>query len=347
MSFRLTESPWWVRCVVAAVVVALLVGPLWWATLSFQGVGALGWALTLGLMSGCCLLIGAAVVTRQQPSRGAYFEALRGLNKSQRAQALEALRVGGVPDDAAVVAGAIRLGDLWMVYRGRRSRWARAYLSWLPAGLVVLACVDFFTNNVRQGLVWIWIAALVTVYTMWLKRRWGQWPRHLEQLRAAAPDLGQQGEPTVASTRRVLVLSVLTAILAGGIVAVPLVFFSSHKPGSQCRTADAAIGYVHDKADVTDPHFIGSGDPPLASLQQWSDQLHTYASQVSAPDIAPHMRRIADLSARVVSQVRDARQNPGHTPSYEEQMARQNTYQGTIEQLYAEEREILAVCDRS
>ena len=345
MSFRLIEARWWVRCAVVALIAALILGPLWWSWVSFAGVDALGWACTLGLLFGCCLLFGATMTIVQQSGRRAYFEALRGLDKPQRAQALNALSVGGVPDDRAVLAGAIRLGNLWMVYRRRRSRWARAYVTWFPILLVVLACVDFFTHNARQGFVWIWVAVLSTANTLWARRRWGRWPQHLEELRAAAPDLADQGEPPALSSRRVMVLSAVAMVVAGGIAAVPWVFFPSHQPRSQCQTADAAITYVHDKPELTTPGSIGPGDPPLSAYQQWSDQLHTYAGQVSAPDLAPHMARIADLSAQAVSQVRDARQNPGHVPSYEESEARWNTYLSTIQQLYAEERQILAVCN--
>lgn len=98
----------------------------------------------------------------------------------------------------------------------------------------------------------------------------------------------------------------------------------STQPRPDCRTAAAAVQLVHDRSDLLDLKNIVVGGPDLAAYRNWADQLSRLAGQVSAGDIAPHLRAIADRALDGVSLCRSGTQR-----------ATTAAYRGTAARLWA------------
>jgi hypothetical protein len=101
---------------------------------------------------------------------------------------------------------------------------------------------------------------------------------------------------------------VLVAVVIG--VAAGAAAYMWYRPTPDCRTAAAAISFVAEQRDLLDPKLITADGPDLSKYQDWSDQLEGYANRVSAPDVTPHLRRIAELSGQAVAIVREVRNAP-------------------------------------
>ncbi|MGV0066526.1 hypothetical protein ACRU44_02225 [Mycobacterium colombiense] len=103
--------------------------------------------------------------------------------------------------------------------------------------------------------------------------------------------------------------------------------------------------FVIARRDMLDPAFISadSGGPGLGDYQGWSRRLRDYAASVSAPDVAPHVRSVGDLSDQAVAVVRAARADPvdAQAPS---QQQRRGSYADIIGKLLAELKALDAAC---
>jgi hypothetical protein len=137
------------------------------------------------------------------------------------------------------------------------------------------------------------------------------------------------------------VVVVIVAVAAG-----VFLLYRQGQPSRDCRTANTVVGFIHDHPDMLDASLISPGGPGLDKYQDWSDRLIAYSRQVSAPDLAPHLHRIADLSATAVGVVTDARRDSFATPSTDEIVGRQAAYHHIIGQLIDEDKSLIPPCHR-
>lgn len=112
------------------------------------------------------------------------------------------------------------------------------------------------------------------------------------------------------------------------------------RPRRDCHAADATVSFLAQRHDLIDLQLIVTGGPDLHAYQEWADQLSGFAAQVSAPDIAPHLRAIADRARGAVSLVAQARTSPPPRPVIELQTA----YGQDELAIFDQERLLTAAC---
>lgn len=347
MWLRLIGARCWMRWLVSAVLAGFIAAPIV-ALATPRAAHAMGWTRGLLVLAGFSLIIGALAAVVQEPICRSYAAALAGLSWPQRQQAVRALRRGGVPTDPAVRTAAVRVGELFVASTRPRSRLQASSGWWVPGLWLVLALLEVVGGDMRRAVLWAGLAVVTVILSAqsWYRRRRIQ--DRLELLRSPA-DPGLARSPLLAGEdrfgglppRRRWPLAVGALVVGVGAAAV---VYAWDRPSPDCRTANAVMRFVAAHRDMLDAQLITSGDPALSRYQDWSDQLQHYSTQVSAPDIAPHVHRIAELSAQAVSLVRDARNDRFYSPSTDEMLGRQSAYLSTIGQLVDEDAALSRVC---
>ncbi|ODR13362.1 hypothetical protein AWC26_14945 [Mycobacterium shimoidei] len=322
---------------VSAVLAGLIAGPIV-ALATPRAALAVGWTRGLLVLAGFSLIIGALAAALQEPICRSYGAALTGLSWPQRQQAVRALRRGEVPADPAVRTAAARVGELFVASTRPRSRVQASSVWWVPGLWLVLGLLGLAGGDVRRAVMWAGLAAVTVILSArnWYRRRRTQ--ARLELLRSAS-DPGADRVVLPPQRRWPLVVGALV-VGAGAAVVV----YAWDRPSPDCRTANAVMRFIGTHRDMLDAQLITPGDPALSRYQDWSDQLQHYSTQVSAPDIAPHVHRIAELSEQAVSLVRDARKDRLYSPSTDEMFSRQSAYQNTIAQLVEEDTALSRIC---
>ncbi len=112
MTFRLALQPLWLRFLVLAPLLTVLSG----VGTRFTSPSS----ITTIVISALCIGVGLALllIYQRQPIHKALVEAVAGLDKTERSQAIAAITHGVAPADATVHSSAIRLG---LAYLGGRS----------------------------------------------------------------------------------------------------------------------------------------------------------------------------------------------------------------------------------
>ncbi len=338
---RFVVAPWWGRWLISTLWMALwLVFTV--ALLTPYLVSNIGWPYALLSIVVLSLFVSALMMVIQAPVQQSYAAALTGLTAKQRTQAVKALRLGDVPAEPEVLAAAIRAGTLMMAYRRQAAPWLRTSKWWLPVLWIAIGVVEFLANDTRRGIFWAVLSSVMAAQSVWRTYRGRHLPAHLERLRSAAGPTAAENEDCVALPPRRLWLA-LPATLAVAIACGGLAYLSS-RPRPDCRTADSAVNFIADHRDMLNAGLITPGDPGLDKYQDWSDRLGSYSRQVSAPDLATHLRRIAELSVQAEQLVVRARRDPQVTLSSSEIQSLQTSYQTTANQLVEEDKALLAVC---
>jgi hypothetical protein len=345
---RLVVAPWWVLWLVNAATFTVTLGAI--CVLGFSRVGASGWTWPLLSIAVFSVVATALITLSRRPIQQSYARTVAGLDLPQRAQAVGALRRGEVPSDPAVLAAAIRIGDLSMAYRRRVPRWQK-WVAWcVPLLWVVGGVLGFVGNDARAGLTWTALALLIAARMAWASHKARRLPGRLELLRSAADsspqalsalaDAHDSTAPPPSPRFRLALAAVVAVAVAGAIAAV----YQQGQPSRDCRTANAVVGFIHAHPDMLDASLINPGGPGLDKYQQWSDQLVAYSQQVSAPDLAPHLRRIAKISSDAVSLVTEARRDSFATQPIDEILARQATYHTITGQLIEDDKALIPPC---
>ena len=339
---RLWLAPTWVRWLVQTLtLLPFLVAYVWWGFPTF--IHRTGWIwTTIAIVALCIAEVGVMMWARRRVD-ARYRAVLVGLTRPQALQAMKALRTGAVPDDSAALASAVALGELGRAYRRGRRRWQRAVQRWVPPLIVAGAIGEYLLSLPRLAWLLVGLAALVLVRQLiraWRDRRR---LRNLELLRAAADsrDLAlppaDEGEVAVAlpkeRARKVLVGLVMPwLIFTTWVIVVDL-------PRPDCRTANAVFATIYDSRQLTEPQSVNWQSPDLAAYEDWSNRLLQFSSQATNPAVAPHLRRIADLSVVAVSHVRAAQTAPnGDTESAKK------AYYSVVRQMVDEEYTLSAYC---
>lgn len=314
------EQPWWIRWLINSVYVGAMLAVFWCLEVTHPFERVVPIVLVLGLV-GFSMAAGAVSILGQRPARAAYTQALRGLNPAERAEAIRALRDGALPADHRVLAGAIRCGAVAEDYYQRASRGRSAQVISV-ALFAVVGIVTFFFSDPRHGSLWLLMAALFAVLTVRREHVRAKLNNHVAQLRAAADSSPAISTTDVAPpplpgrTRWQIVLFVLVVGAAStGFTGL------ANQPRRDCRAADATVSFLDQRRDLMDLQLIVTGGPDLHAYQVWSDQLAGFAAQVSAPDIAPNLRTIADRARDAASLVAQARTSPPPRPVIDLQTA--------------------------
>ncbi len=345
---RLVVAPWWVLWLVNAATFTVTLVVI--CVLGFSGFAALGWTWPLLSVLGFSVVTTALITLSRRPIQRSYARTVAGLSLPERSQAVRALRRGEAPSDPAVLAAAIRIGNLSMAYQRRVPRWQKRLAWCVPLLWVVAGVLEFIGNNPRGGLTWIALALLVAARMAWASQKARRLPQRLDLLRSAAAlspqvlsalaDAHDPAAPPPSLRFRLAFATLVSIAVAGAIVAV----YQQGQPSRDCRTANAVVGFIHAHPDMLDASLITPGGPGLDKYQDWSDQLIAYSHEVSAPDLAPHLHRIAELSAAAVGQVTNARRDSFATQSTDEILARQTFYHGIIGQLIDEDKALIPPC---
>lgn len=337
------SAPWWARWFVISAAAALMEATVFAVTLPTPG-GTLAWAWGLGLLAGSGVIIGALMTAIHEPLRQFYAAALDGMSKQQRAQAVRALHRGPIPTDPTVLAAAVRNGNRASAY-GKRitsSRWVS------PALFIVLAAWEFLTGQEHRSVVWVGFALISATLAVWSRHRGARAGARLDLLRSAASAdsrvataVTQDSESIALPARRWWLWGALVVVVVVTVVVATLA--STRSPRADCRAARDAIEFIADRPKTLNPWLITPSGLSTTTYTDWSDQLQRFSSQVADADVVPHFHRIADLSKQAVSQVKEARSGP--LPPAPDQFAKRvSAYQNTIQQIFEEERALIAVC---
>lgn len=347
---RLVVAPWWVLWLVVAARSAVAL-----VTICLLGVrdfpARTGGIWGLVALVGFTLVVTAVASIARRPVQQSFQPAVAGMTLPERSQAAMALRRGEIPADPRILAAAIRVGNLLTAYESRIPRWQpwfqwSAPILWLLAGIL-----GFVGNDTRGGLTWTGLALLAAALflrTSYKKRRMS---RRLHMLRSAAESSPQAlsavaaAEDSAAPPPRMRVRLALAVLVLVAAVVVAAALLKDRRSAA-CRTADAAVGYIHANPEMLDARLIGPGDPGLDKYRHWSDQLHSYARQVPTGELAPHLRRIAELSAQAVGMVSEAKKVGGASLSTDELVARDAAYHDIIRQLIDEDADLIPICHR-
>ena len=338
-------TPWWARALLNTAIGAATYTVV--AAMLFPSfLTAPAWPWNAAGITALSALSAAAVMYAQQPLYRAYDTALHDLSRQQRAQAVAAVRTDSVPDDPAVLAGAIRVAALGTAYLQRVTR-STKQARWFAIGAYTFsAVVQLWTSGLRHALLWLGFALYFAVYFIVLTRRENQLPPRIERLRAAATG-APQAEAAVAQTaggvprppRRLWVITVLIAVMFTGFLVAdhfwsprPLIGSPPHR--GDCDTSGEVFQFIDRHPEMLNAERITGADPGLPAYEDWSHQLRTFASSVTWPQLAPHLNRIADLSGHAVDVVRDLRQHTSATTDVI--AAHQTDYQTTVSAIVTE-----------
>jgi hypothetical protein len=119
----------------------------------------------------------------------------------------------------------------------------------------------------------------------------------------------------------------------------------AHRLTPDCQVANDVVGFIHGHPDMLNARLITVDD--LNEYRDWSNRLQDYAGRVSSGDLAPHLRRIAELSARAVAVAQQAQPAPPTNPPAPERISDlQDDYQEVIRQLIEEDRALIPPCRR-
>lgn len=344
---RLVVAPWWVQWLVSASAFTCVLWVVFLLAIRDFTARAGGlWSLLALVAFG--LVFSALSTAARRPILRSYAPAIAGLNLAERSQAVNALRRGDIPADPRLLAAAIRIGNLSMAYQRRIPRWQRT-LQWVaPALWIAAGILGFVAHDIRTGLIWVGLALLLVAQFWWTAYKTRRSARRLELLRSAA-DASPQAlsaldgveDATAPLPSRRLRLAMVAVLLVA--VAVVIVVFQRDRRTPECRTADAVVGFIHANPDMLDAQLIEPGGPALDKYQDWSGRLQAYARQAPAGDLAPHLRRIGELSAQAVAAVSEARQDPG-SRSPGEMVDRKLRYRNVIDELIEEDTALIPIC---
>ncbi len=307
MSIRVLVQPWWLRWLITWVFLACAFVVIFGLQITHPWERVPPTVLGLAL-AGLSFAAAGAATLLQSPARAAYTQALAGLSSTQEAAASHALRGGDVPADPSVLAGALRCGAVTEHYYQRAGRSRSIVQIICGALLAVCGIILFLVADPRRGVLWLLMAALFVVSGVLRERQRAALGTRLAQLRAAADTVPSITAADIAPTRlprrnnwHIVIFVLMTGIAVAGFTTL------ADQPRRDCRTANAAVNYLIDHRDMLVPQNIIAGGPDSDAYQGWADHLARYASQVSASDVAPHLRTIADRAHDMVALVSQAR----------------------------------------
>ncbi len=331
MQIRLIGLPWWARWVCTLALMSLSLSPLLLIipAVDFSPVWAWG-------PIGMGVAIAGASIAYQEKAHRAYLAVLDSVSDSQRADVVKALWRRHIPADPVVLRWAIELGETLSKLRKDSSSLSTPVI-WSAMPIFQI----YITHSVRTAAGWTLLAVLLVPHFMseWFVSR--RQEHHIAVLRAAAN--GQSADLGSFLGKRDRLWLVVIAL---GLVACATAFAVTYErewPRRDCEQTHDVIVAVNERNWLTNGRLIEQGGPSVADYEVWSDQLQREADKMSAPDVAPRVRRIADLSVQVTNVVRSAHA-AAPTSSAAEVADRGPAYQKLIVQMLDEVKAVKTFC---
>lgn len=118
----------------------------------------------------------------------------------------------------------------------------------------------------------------------------------------------------LATTRRRRTAQLVAAVMLVGVGGAATSYVLA-LPSGDCRTANDAIAYISHHGDLfaTTTNLKAGAD--TSTYRQWAAELQQFADATSDPNVAPHLRRIADQAAHAAGLIGLARAIPGEGTS--------------------------------
>ena len=283
---RLVVAPWWALWLVNAATFTVTL-----VAICVLGISALRPPAGRGRCWRCpgfSVVVTGLMTLARRPIQQSYARTVTGLNLSQRSQAVRALRRDDeVPADPAVLAAAVRIGNLSMAYRRRVPRWQKRLAWCVPVLWVIAGVLAFVGDNARGGLTWRCVGAVDRGSIAVGNAQSASVAGSLELLRSAAdsqPASIRAGRG--ARFRRAAAKPAVSHCLCGFVavaVAAMIAVYQQARPSRDCRTADAVVGFIHAHPDMLDSTLITPGGPGLDKYQDWSDRLVAYSDRRQRP----------------------------------------------------------------
>lgn len=290
-----------------------------------------------GSMIGICLVVAAISVGYQEKAHRAYMVVLNGVSGSQRSDVVKALWRRQVPTDPVVLDAALDLGETLSKVRKNSS----SSLAWPVMWIGMVLFQVYITRSAVSAAGWtLWAFLLIPHYfSDWYVGH--RQERHIAALRAAAT--GQTADSGLSLGKRD---RLWLAVIALGLVACAIAFTVTYErewPKRDCdKTFNVTIA-VQERNQLTNGQLVVQGGPSVADYEGWSEQLQRDAAKMTAPDVAPRVRRIADLSVQVTNVVRTAHA-AAPTNSAAEVANREAVYQKLIGEMLEERQAIITFC---
>ena len=114
---------------------------------------------------------------------------------------------------------------------------------------------------------------------------------------------------TAISRRRRVIQLAAAAILVG--IGGAATSYLLTLPSADCRTAGEAITFISRHQDLFTTTSNLKAGAEVSTYQRWAGELQRYADAASDPEVAPHLRHIADEAAHAAGLVELARAIPG------------------------------------
>ncbi|MUM16210.1 hypothetical protein FZI91_11310 [Mycobacterium sp. CBMA271] len=343
MNIRLFLAPRWVRWLITAVLMTVIVGPMWVFLMSNDGSS---WTTRAMQVPVLCVCLATVLTVVQERFRRSFFAVLVGLDATQRAHAIRASHGGDIPSDPAALSAAVRLCTLVVGTRLRTPRWARRVTRYTPAIFALIAVIDFIGHDLRRATAYVLFAVLIALSLWWESRHAQRTQARLEFLRAAAvpilgevPTIAEEEYPPVMPSRKVWLITI--GIIIAMTAAIGFGAYAMDRPRRECRTAVKSVDIVLEHRDLLEPETILPSGPNLAVFEDWSKQLRDVANRVTRADVAPRVQHLADLADQAASLVRQTRESPG---TQLDQLKHQNAYLALIGQILDETRSIQNTC---
>lgn len=331
MPIRLIGLPWWARWVCISVLVSLSSSPFLLIIRAVDFSPVWVWAPI-----GMGVAIAAVSVAYQEKAHRAYLAVLNGVGDVQRADVVKALWRRHIPADPGVLNAALELGETLRKLRKDSSSLSNPVF-WIALPFLQI----YITHSVRIAAGWTLLAVLCVpiLLSEWYVAR--RQERHIVLLGAVEAGQSADSGPFLGKRDRLWL-----AVIAAGLVACVVglaVTFERQWPRRDCEQTHDVIVAVNERNWLTNGRLVVQGGPSVADYQGWSDQLQREAAKMTTPDVAPHVRRIADLSVQVTDLVRSA-YAAAPTSSAAEAADREVAYQKLIGQMLGEVKAVKTFC---
>lgn len=331
MQIRLIGLPWWARWACISVLVSLSSSPflLIIPAVDFSPVWV--WAPI-----GMGVAIAAVSVAYQEKAHRAYSAVLNGVGDAQRCDVVKALWRRHIPADPGVLNATLELGETLSKLRKDSSSLSNPVF-WIAVPFLQI-CI---TPSVRIAAGWALLAVLLVPILLsdWFVGR--RQERYLTLLRAAEAGQSADSGPFLRKRDRLWL-----GLIAMGLVACVIGLVLTYErqwPRRDCEQTHGVIVAVNERNWLTNGRLVLQGGPNVADYQQWSDQLQREAAKMTTPDVAPRVRRIADLSVQLTDLVRSA-YAAAPTSSAAEAADPEAVYQKLIGQMLDEVKAVKTFC---
>jgi len=189
MWIRLLLAPSWVSWIATALLTAAFVGPIW--LLLQRPDTDIGWPI-FAAATGFGVLMATLATIAQRPTRRTMANAVNGLDRAGRAQAITATRHGEmIPTDPHILAAAIELCTASLGDRARHSPsgWWPKIIPWIgPAIFTSIVILNLAAGDYRKAIGYGGVSAFIAATSWWSTHAGNRTQERLDRMKAAAAE---------------------------------------------------------------------------------------------------------------------------------------------------------------